>query len=802
MSVKLPENILDNIRMLQHKYYVYDIETYPNIFTIAFENPLKPEDGKRVFEISDRINDVRLIFKTLRWMERENVILVGYNNLAFDYPVIHYLLTELDSNFEGEYLAKKLHEKANLLIKAFGDQAFRNIIWYNDQLIRQCDLYKIHHFDNKAKMTSLKMLEFNMRADNIKDLPFPPNTVLSHEEMDVLKYYNQHDTAMTTDFFKHSIAEIAFREKLSDQYNKYMLCDNDMKIGKNYFIMELEKRLGKHICYEYIEGERTPRQTIRESIDIGALILPCIKFNSPTFNTVKSWLEKQVIYETKGVFTGISYESLEKDGNYTERRSEDNNFIVRRRGNREIPLANEIKYNILQFMDQVEQEKKLKNGKVEIEDVFIKNLHCYYKGFRFDFGTGGLHGSISSSTIESDDEWLIVDLDVASFYPSINIMYRLYPAHLGEEFADIYNDVRTMRFSYSKDKPENAMLKLALNAAGFGDTNNAFSPFYDPLMTMTITVNGQLMLCMLAERLMDNVPEMQMIQANTDGVTVKIRREHITILEEIWDQWEKDTGMVLERDDYSKMFIRDVNNYLSVYDKYDKVKRKGSYGYDLGWHQNHSALIVPKTASEVLVNNVNAREYIENHDDDLDFALRTKVPRSSKLVGVNDLLDVTDESIPKWYRNADAHDRYVVEKTGIDIIRQTHEELVLSGEIEVPDGKSPTRYNEVALTLDISCKQYELGLKCIEDDSLGLKLPTTVEMTKLQNITRYIISNEGVELMKVMPPLKTKAGYRYLSVNKGCKVLVCDDIKDLDMSKINYDWYESEVTKLVSPVMN
>ena len=78
------------------------------------------------------------------------------------------------------------------------------------------------------------------------------------------------------------------------------------------------------------------------------------------------------------------------------------------------------------------------------------------------------------------------------------------------------------------------------------------------------------------------------------------------------------------------MFIRDVNNYIAV--KTDgELKRKGAYEYDIDWHQNPSSLVVKKAAEAFLVDDVNIRDFIENHEDDFDFLRRVKVPRSSRL---------------------------------------------------------------------------------------------------------------------------------------------------------------------------
>ena len=107
------------------------------------------------------------------------------------------------------------------------------------------------------------------------------------------------------------------------------------------------------------------------------------------------------------------------------------------------------------------------------------------------------------------------------------------------------------------------MLKLALNGV-YGDSNNPYSVFYDPLFTMKITLNGQLLLCLLSEKLM-GIEGLRLIQANTDGVTIRVPRRHRVQVEFVTDWWEMVTGLQLEEAEYSRMFIRDVNNYIAEY---------------------------------------------------------------------------------------------------------------------------------------------------------------------------------------------------------------------------------------------
>lgn len=63
-----------------------------------------------------------------------------------------------------------------------------------------------------------------------------------------------------------------------------------------------------------------------------------------------------------------------------------------------------------------------------------------------------------------------------------------------------------------------------------------------------------------------------------------------------------------------------------------KIKRKGAYEYNLAWHQNHSALVIQKAAEAHMLRGEPIEEYIRNHQDILDFMLRTKVPRSAYLL--------------------------------------------------------------------------------------------------------------------------------------------------------------------------
>jgi hypothetical protein len=549
--------------------YIYDIETFPNVFTLALEHANAPI--KWSFEISDWRNDSRDIIDFLQYLKDTNARMVGFNNLGFDYPVLHTLIRM------GRSDANTLYQKAMAIINSQDEDGSKWMHQVNpsDRFVEQIDLFKIHHFDNKARATSLKVLEFNMRSDSIEDLPFPVGTVLNQQQTEVLHRYNKHDVDQTKKFYHQTLDMIQFREELTRKYDRDFMNHNDTKIGKDYFVMKLEE--AGVACYDFGPKGRTPRQTKRPVIALKDAILPWIQFEHPEFNRVLNWLKAQSITETKGVFT---------------------------------------------------------------------DLTATINGFTFVFGLGGIHGSVESEVIESDAESIIVDLDVTSYYPNLAITNGFHPAHLGKEFVSIYKYLFEQRKSYPKKSAESAMLKLALNGV-YGDSNNQFSVFYDPLFTMSITLNGQLLLCLLAEGLM-HIPGLRLIQVNTDGLTVKVPREHKLLVDMARAAWQLRTGLNLEEAVYKAMMIRDVNNYIGVFEN-GSTKRKGAYEYDMGWHQNHGALVVAKVAEKVLVDGAPIRQTLQQWPDIMDFMLRTKVPRSSRLAIERDGVTSQLQNITRYY---------------------------------------------------------------------------------------------------------------------------------------------------------
>lgn len=545
----------------------YDIETFPNCFILCAEHVDLPV--RWCFEISDHQDDSAAIMDWCRWILESKGRMVGFNNVGFDYPVLHVLLRA------GKATAATLYSKAMQIIKGQDEDRFAHMVFPSDRMIEQLDLFKIHHFDNKARTTSLKALEYQMRMENISDLPFPVGTVLNQDQIAILKTYCAHDVTATKLFYHQSLEQIRFREELIAKHGRDFMNHNDTKIGAEIFQMELE-RVGVQ-CYEYGKSGRAPRQTKRESIALKDCVPQWITFINPEFDLIKDFFNAQIVTETKGVF---------------------------------------------------------------------KDVVATVAGLKFVYGSGGLHASVENQSFVADDEWMIYDMDVTSLYPSIAIEHGHYPEHLGSKFVDVYRQLRTQRIGYKKGTAENAMLKLALNGV-YGKSNDKFSIFFDPLFTMKITIGGQMMISKLVEMLL-GVDSVHICQCNTDGVTVWMRRDAKMFVDMVCQQWQEMTKLSLEYVEYKSMTILNVNNYIAE-DTKGKVKRKGCFEYDKEWHQDSSALVVPKVVEQVLIHGAPIRETVIGWPDMMDFMIRVKVPRSSKLIYSDEHKNRQVENIQRYY---------------------------------------------------------------------------------------------------------------------------------------------------------
>lgn len=722
----------------------FDIESYPNFFLIVFKD-YKTGDFD-IFEISSRKNDSKKLIPYLNNLRLRKIPLVGFNIVNYDYPLLHdtllksYPVTDPETIFSiSDSIVKSKYSS----------------IKQKDTLFKLIDLYKVWHYDNKNKATSLKWLEFAMRMESIEDLPYPVGSILTEDQMDIVIEYCKHDVNATEKFLNKSLKHLTLRKDYTKLENEYMMNYSEIAISKAVFGKALSKEMG------ITEWELRQMRTKRTEVIIKDIIFDYLKFNDP-----------------------INQKSLDIFNSKVWRYDED-------------------------------EEKALESISFTVP----------YKNVIREYAEGGLHSFGKPGIYESDDEWVLVDVDFASFYPHITFRNALHPEHIPEKlFNQIYEGFYTERKKYSKKDSRNYVLKIVLNGS-YGLSKDKYAFLYDPKWQLQICVNGQLILTYLTEKVFDEIPDAQIIFENTDGAMYRIRRKDLDKLNKVCDEVGKYVNIPLETQICKKIIARDVNNYINVIDD-NNIKFKGAFEIDRDYHKNHSKRIVPLALAEYYINNIKPEITIKNH---LSY-------NSTSIVKEYD--DKINE--PIFYENHGIYDFCIGSKMkGSNRLyaRKKHNQSFF-------DNMSVTEAENFIYEHDYVRIDPINNLYCdtSKKELIGVSLQTAVQRIAIKNkffvdsplskTNRYIVTHkdQGVSLIKKLPPLdinsrdklkkienqmtifdfiedefiveedresELEAGFNSILLNK------IDDVitKDItDNNYINYDYYIDECYKVINKI--
>ena len=582
--------------------YIYDLETYSNFFLATFK--IANKDEWLEFEISERINDIN----KLRRFLNSKPACIGYNNINFDYPVLHN--TILNNN--EDWTANEIYEEVQKII----DSEYSAIRDWNVK-VPQLDLFKIWHYDNKARITSLKWLEFAMRMDSIEDLPYSPDTILTSSQMDEVKSYCRNDILATEMFYNNSKDNIKLRVNMTKELNHNVMNYSDVKIGEYLNRITYEKLSGK--SFESFRELQTNRGTIQ----IKDLIPDFIKFKTkPLQDFLKQIKTESFNANTKG-----------------------------------------------------DWEKSLSIGTMNI-----------------NFAKGGLHSKDTPGIKKCKEGYYLKEKDVGSMYPKALIAGNMYPDHLGPAWNKgielLYNERTDIlkpalkKLKYKSDEYEfinskQEVYKLAMNGGGYGKTGSDYGWQKDKLVMFKVTFRGQLSLLMLLESYY-LLGDVDLVSANTDGIVIHYKKEIDYKVQEIHNEWEKITNSILEDTFYSKIVFRDVNNYIAfIIDSegnHLKYKMKGAYEIDRDYHKNQSKRVVAISAANYFINGIEPHISLKEHlkGNDYSFAKNYGIYDfciGSKMTGKNKLYERETIGVKITNHKLGKVNRYYVSKTGNQLIK-------------------------------------------------------------------------------------------------------------------------------------
>ena len=285
---------------------------------------------------------------------------------------------------------------------------------------------------------------------------------------------------------------------------------------------------------------------------------------------------------------------------------------------------------------------KYKNPKLQsvLEDmkkqvVYSKERKGYEKKFVlsnvvYSIGVGGIHTIHTPKIFLPNDDEVIGHADVASMYPSLLIEYQWGPRHLGKLFCDLFSELKTERLEakHTGQKVKNLFLKIVLNSPT-GKMQQEVSWMYDPFNVFKIRINGQLILLLLVDRLLDLGCEI--IQCNTDGVVYKAKKDLKQSISDAISEVEKLTRLEFESDEYEAFYQYAINDYFGVL-KGGEIEKKGMFITDTNLGKGLSPVIIPKAVIEYFVHNTPVTETIEKDRNIRDFLMSQAVDKKFKVI--------------------------------------------------------------------------------------------------------------------------------------------------------------------------
>ena len=543
---------------MKKRTLIHDIETYINDSLIGFEDIETGEVWSWEFDDAPLTKQQRA---EIRKLITGNLI-VGFNSRSFDLLILFAAL----QGYGPEALKKLANEiivgrptrngyeqrKPWDIERDWGIEIPRNI----DHI----DLIEVA--PGKA---SLKIYNGRLHGKRMQDLPIEHDAVLTEDEKDVVYDYWKNDLKATILLYKALSEQIALRTALSKEYGMDLRSKSDAQLAEAV----IKKRVAD------ITGNAPKKPDLKEIKPFYYKAPDYIRFENEHLNDILDTIE--------------AWE-----------------FRLSPTGKVQMPdFLSDAEITFEQLGDKL---GKLDND--EDDEAREGSLRLGTSIYRM--GIGGLHSSEKRAVHIADDDHVLIDADVASYYPSIILTLGLYPETMGKVFLKVYRSIVTRRLSakakqkeigkeiaslkeqiakanrpselmqeklvaleadYHREKVANEGGKIMINGS-FGKLGSRWSVLFSPNLLITVTLTGQLALLMLIEWL--EKAGIGVVSGNTDGIVIKCHKSKIQTMQSIIARWQKETAFEMETAEYSAIYSRDVNNYIAL-KKGEKPKRKGAY---------------------------------------------------------------------------------------------------------------------------------------------------------------------------------------------------------------------------------
>lgn len=596
-----------------------DLRSYLKVFSDCVDNEGKAIpliDKLTVAEIKQRLetipkkrfvlyeDDDTDLFSLLYWLQQK-ADYFGYNNRKYDRLMLSALLMYYNQFDKPSKLITFLYETSQRVIRSSNNDTlwtdnFTSLILRNNVAFRDLDLFQIFRLDHYHK--SLKQTSINIKWYNLKEYTMPPIGDLDRH------YYHERlpEAKGMTDRELNIHYRNVFERFIPKEYLNEMADYNDNDV---YIVAELIRMNQEEVLLRYRISE---------------------EYKVDVYSASRSTIADKVIVKLYSKFTGLHPKAFI-----------DTKTIRRKILVSEI-LSDKIAFSTPELNDILSgiRSLTLKGEKGEFDREFT------FMGTSYTIATGGLHSNEIPSVYVENSDSIIVDRDVASYYPNMIRSLKVCQKHLIPKawfrIADTIVDERLEHKHLAKDKSLDVMerdkhataaacLKIVANAGIFGKMGSEKSFLCDKKAMYQVTINGQLFLLMLIEKL--ELAGIHVISANTDGIVTIVPRELEQTADDICHWWEKHLGLELEFTYYTKYVTEGVNSYLTV-------KRGGSSKFkgrmnpkmfleDLS--KGYNSPIVAKCVTEYFINGTPVMETLRNAKSILDFCRTQNVNHKYRL---------------------------------------------------------------------------------------------------------------------------------------------------------------------------
>jgi len=573
------------------KIGVMDIETYRELFDIGVYNPDIGEWEE--FEISAYRNDLYKIVKF--YTENDYDYWVSFNGIGFDHQVLEYIIHNYENWFDlsGLQIASLIADFAGKIIE---DQNFGIVSPYKEWNFSTAviDLFKIHHFDNEAKRTSLKWVEYMLDID-VEEMPIHHSkTGLTQEEIEEIKIYRRHDVFATLCLLYITLGNLdAVRSLIRD------------KFGYNVSLEHLEDYNGKNMIQDRIDVERETGMKCLNWADvkIGE------DWNKLNYKLAEGITDESVLFTKK-----VKQPFGQKFKNF---------------------FPSTISFKSKLFIDFIDNLGKEVVKNMEQEFPFKVGSTTY------TIAKGGLHSNEKNRLLKPPPGWTLEDADVGGQYPNFIIKQGIHAPHLKRTIIDIAKGNVEKRSYYKKKakilkeegREEEArpltglqeMLKLCNNGGLFGKLGQVGSFLHYPEGLLKVCLGNEIEILMLIEAM--EGAGFQVVSGNTDGIMTMYpsdkREEYLKICKD----WEEKVGNTeqgkLEFAQFECIWQDSINSYIGK--KIDgSVKKKGKFLTAFLLNKNKNKRIIALALEAYFIHGKNPVDFITNHNNIFDFCIAKK----------------------------------------------------------------------------------------------------------------------------------------------------------------------------------